>query len=320
MRRVLVTLAWTWWLAAAGLTALRWVDAAGPVPVLQSGLVLVGLSLVPLAALAWASARWLLLVAAVLLGLVHGALAAPWLVPDTVPAGRDDLVVAAANLEYGRGSLEDLAALVDERQVDALVLVEMTPEAQARLEGTALDRALPVRAGTLRSDAGGTLVLAREGVGGGAGVATGAGGADVIDEPYLFDQVRLPITRGEQTVTLLGAHTRPPSVAGSAAWREELGWLGADAAGLEGPLLVVGDLNASTGHPALRQVKDDAGLRDAHEDSGSGWVRTWPTEGLLPAFVQIDHVLVRGLEVVDAGAATVSGSDHATVWARLRLP
>ncbi|WP_281965912.1 endonuclease/exonuclease/phosphatase family protein [Serinicoccus marinus] len=320
MRRVLVALAWAWWLAAAGLTALRWVDAAGPVPVLQSGLVLVGLSLVPLAVLAWALARRLLLGAAVLLGLGHAALAAPWLLPDTVPAGRDDLVIATANLEYGRGSLADLAALVDEREVDALVLVEMTPEAQARLEGSALDRALPVRGGTLRTDAGGTLVLTREGMAGSADDDTGADGAHVIDEPYLFDQVRLPITRGGQTVTLLGAHTRPPAVAGSAAWREELGWLGEDATGIEGPLLVVGDLNASTGHPALRQVKDDAGLRDAHEASGSGWVRTWPTKGLLPAFVQIDHVLVRGLDVVDAGAATVSGSDHAAVWARLRLP
>lgn len=316
MRPVLIALAWLWGVAAAALTGLRWVDATGPVPVLQAGLVPVGLSLVPLAALAWALGRRALLTGVVLLGLVHGAVALPWWTSEAVEAGptERELVVATANLEYGQGSLEDLADLVTDREVDALVLLEVTPAFEQALEGSPVDRALPDRAGTVRSDAGGTLVLLRDGVAG--------GGAQVLggDSSFVFDQVLAPVSSGGEGITLLGAHTRPPAPGGSAGWRAELLRLADAAAAVDGPLLVVGDLNASTGHPVLRDLLRETDLRDAHEAAGSGWVRTWPAEGLLPAFVQIDHVLVREAAVVDAGAVGVAGSDHAAVWTRLRLP
>lgn len=303
-------LAWCWWAAAALLTLLRWVDLAGPVPVLQSGLVLVGLSLVLPLLVALTLRAWPLVGATLALGAVHLALAVPWWVDSSVPAGEDDVVVAAANLEFGQGSVGDVAELVRDQGVDVLVLLEATPDTVAALEGSPVEEALPHRTGEARYDAGGTLVLSRE-----------PHRATPVTDGFGFDQVVVTLQGAGAGLTLVGAHTLPPAGAPATAWRAELSRMGRLVDDLpDGPVVVAGDLNASTGHPGLRELLDGAGLQDAHRVAGQGWVRTWPRESLLPAFVQIDHVLVRGTDVVDAGTWAVTGSDHLAVWARLSVP
>jgi len=37
----------------------------------------------------------------------------------------------------------------------------------------------------------------------------------------------------------------------------------------------------------------------------------------IPPFIQLDHVLVHGLQVVDAGTVTIAHTDHRAIWARL---
>jgi endonuclease/exonuclease/phosphatase (EEP) superfamily protein YafD len=53
---------------------------------------------------------------------------------------------------------------------------------------------------------------------------------------------------------------------------------------------------------------------------GAGWVRTWPLGRRVPPFVQLDHVLVRGFDVVAAETTAIGDTDHAAVWATLRYP
>lgn len=307
-RELALGLGWCWWAAAALLTALRWVDLPGPVPVLQSGLVLVGLSLLLLAALSALTHARALLLLTLALGGVHVALPVPWLVGSRVPAGADDVVVAAANLEFGQGSVEDLAALVEAQDVDVLVLLEATPATLDDLAGSPLATALQHRSGAPRHDAGGTLVLSRR-----------PHEAVPVTGGFGFDQVVVTTTTpAGEAMHVVGTHTVPPAGAPATLWRAELTQLGDMVAQVPaGPVVVAGDLNASTGHPGLRALMAVADLRDAHRDAGRGWVRTWPQESMLPAFVQIDHVLVRDLDVVDAGAWEVTGSDHLAVWARL---
>ncbi len=87
---------------------------------------------------------------------------------------------------------------------------------------------------------------------------------------------------------------------------------------MDEPLVLAGDFNASQAHPAFRLMAD--GLVDAHRAAGLGWVRTWPQGRRVPPFVQLDHVLERGFDVLHAGVVGVVGTDHAAVWARLALP
>lgn len=81
-------------------------------------------------------------------------------------------------------------------------------------------------------------------------------------------------------------------------------------------MVLAGDFNSSWGHPGFRGVVET--MTDAHRAADQGWVRTWPQgRRLIRPFVQLDHVLVRGLSVVDAGVVHLPNTDHAAIWARL---
>jgi endonuclease/exonuclease/phosphatase (EEP) superfamily protein YafD len=103
------------------------------------------------------------------------------------------------------------------------------------------------------------------------------------------------------------------------AWRGAQDELSGWATRTTGPLVVAGDFNASVDHPGMRQLLA-TGLRDAHEVAGAGRPVTWPNGRMLPPFVQLDHVLVRGLDVESADDVRVPGSDHDAVIAHLVVP
>lgn len=306
MRRFVGVVGTLWLLAAAALFALRWVDGGVVIVALQSGLPLVGLSLVLLVAIAAMARRWVLAVISALLLVPMIVLAWPWwFQPDLEPATDRDTVVLTSNLWFGNGDIATLEDAVQELDVDALVLLEMTPQALARVEGSSIPEALPHRSGRARPSAGGTMVF------------TARPHQPSTDAPDLFfDQVVVqvePEASGEPWL-LFGAHPVPPTLP---QWSADLAALKAweQRQSAEVRIVMAGDFNASSGHPAFRRLTED--LTDTHRRSASGWVRTWPRESLIPAFVQLDHVLVRGTDVVDTGEIRVPGSDHDAVWARL---
>ena len=295
-----------WFAVLVGWTVLRWVDAPGPAPVVQALLVPAALTLPVLLVLALHRRRWPVVAGALVLGVVLGYVAAPWLGGPRLGRSEGDLVVAAANLQFGAGDLADVEELVREQGVDVLVLAEASAATEEWLHGSWLEEQLPHRSGRSAEDAGGTLVLTRrpheqlaspEGTG--------------------FDQVVVEV----DGVRVVGAHTFPPLMLSSARWRAELALVERWLQGVEdGPLVVAGDLNASTGHPALRDLMATNGLLDAHQVAGRGWVRSWHVGSVVPGFVHVDHVLVRGRPVADAGTTRVGDTDHLAVWARVAPP
>lgn len=62
-----------------------------------------------------------------------------------------------------------------------------------------------------------------------------------------------------------------------------------------------------------------AGVRDAQRELGRGRRRTWPDRALpfVPPFVDLDHVLIRGLDVAAFDTFAVPGTDHYAVSAAL---
>lgn len=310
MGRLLHGAGWGWCAAALVILLLRWVDRTGPVPTIQALLPVSGWSLLVLLPAAVVGRTWRLAAASALLVIPYAVLAAPWVTGAPLRYAEADLVVVSANLLYGRADLAEVEAAVREHEADALVLLEVDPAAAATVAGGPLGELLPHASGGARSDAGGTLVLT-------------ADPHQPLEPPQgtPFDQVPVRVsspTLGEWT--LLGAHPFPPLPLDSGRWRADLRILTDWRAGQpdELPLVIAGDLNASASHPALRQVAD--GMADAHEVVGAGWVRTWAPAGRwVPGFVHLDHVLVRDLTVVDAGATELTGSDHDLVWARFRL-
>jgi len=294
------------------LIGVRWVDSsAGPVAVLQSIVPLAGFLVVVLVLVAGVTRRWVLTVATGALLAVCAAIAAPSFFGHTVAPGRDDLVVMSSNLEYGGADARSLVAAVREHRVDVVVLVEVTPASLERLRVAGLDTLLPESAGQSSQGAGGTIIRSR------VPMTLVQPGLDRVS-PHAFDEPVVSIHRSTGDVVLRAVHSLPPGLSGAADWRSGLAalqsWRLRQPAAQ--PLVLAGDFNASWGHPGFRGVAET--MTDAQHAAGEGWAPTWPQgRRLIRPFIQLDHVLSRGLDVVDAGVVPLPNTDHAAIWARL---
>jgi endonuclease/exonuclease/phosphatase (EEP) superfamily protein YafD len=236
-----------------------------------------------------------------------------WLAPQFAggdQAERSDLTVMTSNLSFGRADSVTVVRTVAAQEVDVLVLQEVTPTSLRALGEAGLPELLPYQRGTPEEGAAGTMVFSRYPLGQATVMPLGNIGLDV--------RVRAP-----QPFRLLAVHTAQPV-------RTPLPWLAdmqmvqrfARAAIDQDPTLVVGDFNATRDHEAMRRVLD-LGLRDAAEESGSGWQPTWPThyrDRWLRPLIAIDHVLsTDDFEAVETRTVEVPHTDHLSVVARLRV-
>lgn len=300
-------------LVAVGVSTRWWDTPSWRVPVVQAAFPLVGLGAIVWALLCllllWRRGRVVWALPAVVVALVPAWLAIVALLPSTVDGTAREEVVAASNLEFGEAEPEALVAAARDHEVDTLVLTEVTPEAAARLDDAGLAELLPHRVGSPQPGADGTVILSRH-------RTTPVRDGHVAG---LFDQPVALVHAPTGDYTLRAMHPYPPTPRLVQGWHRQLGdaktWVDAQPADL--PLVLAGDFNASRAHPAYRSLAE--GFTDAHRATGGGWVRTWPQNGRLPAFVELDHVLIRDGGVVDAGSVVVPGTDHSLVWARLAL-
>jgi len=312
--KLLTVLLWAGVLVAAPLIGLRWVDSSiGMVVVMQTMVPVAAFGVAGLLLVAVVARRWRVAVVAMALFSVCATLAVPSVLGHTVPSGRGDLVVMSANLDFGGADAPSVVTAVREHRVDVLVLLEITPDAVERLKVAGLDALLPESVGLSRQDAGGTIIRSRIPL---TLLDSGLGGSSLV-----FNQPVVSVHRPGGDIVLRAVHSQPPSPAGAADWRSGLShlqaWRERQPAGQ--PLVMAGDFNSSQSHPGFRRVAKT--MTDAHRAAGEGWVRTWPEERrLIRPFIQLDHVLSRGLSVVAAGVVQLPGTDHAAVWARLSPP
>jgi endonuclease/exonuclease/phosphatase (EEP) superfamily protein YafD len=302
---------------AAAVTASRWLDVAwAPLAQAQSlvpwAAVVAGLALLGVLLPGRGRHRAGLSALCLVVLALHGAIWLPWLTAEDPGAGRG-LTVMALNVYKGRADLDAVARLVRAERVDVLVLSEVRPAAWARIEAHPVGRLLPNAVPRRPSSAESTVILSREPL-----VARATSRA-VPDEARPRHPVATVLGHGRPVVAV-GVHpSHPASAATVTRWRATLRGLTVWAASTRGPLVVAGDFNASVDHPGMRALLG-TGLRDAHEVTGAGRPPTWPYGKDYPAFVHIDHVLVRGLGVVSADDVRIPGSDHDAVVADLVVP
>jgi endonuclease/exonuclease/phosphatase (EEP) superfamily protein YafD len=86
-----------------------------------------------------------------------------------------------------------------------------------------------------------------------------------------------------------------------------------------GAVIVGGDFNST---PDMRQFRDLAtnGYQDAGHQIGAGFAPTFPVHRWFPPFITIDHVLTRNAAAVALRSLTMSGSDHRSLLATVRIP
>jgi endonuclease/exonuclease/phosphatase (EEP) superfamily protein YafD len=300
-------------LGLVAVGALRWVDTtAYPLVVLQTAAPFVAIGLLLLTVLTVALRRWWVLVPVGIALVVAATQVVPAFVSHASPEATRDLTVMSSNLRVGGAQPTQLMDAVRFHAVDVLVLTEVTRSALQGLRREGLDSYFPRRAGEPEVDGyAGTMVFSRYPM---REVA-----ADLGSSPNRQPEVVVTIDGVDLRVQT--AHPSAPLAGLTSEWRAGLRALQAwkERQTGAGPIVIAGDFNSSSAHPGFRAVAD--GLDDAQRATGSGWVRTWPYAGSrLPPFVQLDHVLSRGLTVIDSGQVAMNGTDHAAVWGSYALP
>ncbi len=224
--------------------------------------------------------------------------------PDATP-GAPRLRVVSYNMLHDNPGTAAAAAHIAALEPDVVVLMELTP---GQLE--VFDAALPGwhHVAKPRRDAFGIAVFTR----------TAPTRAELLDlgSPTLPSfEVELDVDG--RSVALAAVHTPPPVSAAHSETRDRmLRALSSWAAAKDGPVLVLGDLNATPWSATMREILGAGPLRSTQQFGLQG---TWPSF-LGPLGIPIDHALVSGpLEPVVRRIEPAFGSDHRMLLVELEL-
>lgn len=235
------------------------------------------------------------------------------------------LTIMIANVAAGLAPAGRIAAAIRAAAPDIVALVEL-PRAEAEKLDSAFARHYPHTAFIADGNEG-RGILSRYPI----------REYDVIEiapgRPDLVAVVATP--NGDLTVVV--AHPRPQRVTRTGllfafSSLKQVLHLGQYAA-RSAPAVLLGDLNMSPRHPGYRRL-ERIGLRDAWVEASGGRGSTFPTRightrfsgpvlahRRVPPVVRFDYIwCTREIHVEDAWIGPDTGSDHATVLARLRLP
>ena len=256
---------------------------------------------------------WRALTAAAIGVMLNVLVVAPVLVstqfgtPASVDAGAETLDVTFFNTKF-RADREETIAQLASRRDDVVVLSLALGSWVEDLEASQLD--LHVRTGH-ETDPDFELELV---------TLTRDPDAEVIVHHLTDDardaMVEIVVEHGGGPIHVLAAHPVSPATRERAARRDAmLAWIAEQARDREGPVVVMGDLNATRWSAPLRRLAREAELIDSRV--GHGLQPSWPAE-LGPFGLTIDHVLhSEDLTTLERHRTTIAGSDHPMIHARL---
>jgi endonuclease/exonuclease/phosphatase (EEP) superfamily protein YafD len=112
------------------------------------------------------------------------------------------------------------------------------------------------------------------------------------------------------TASIVVVHLVPPFRAPwRNRWASDLDRVRRELTAIDGPMMVVGDFNATTFHPPYRDIVD-SGFTDVHVRLGHGLSGSFPAHGWPAPWIRIDRALVRAIVATDINDVTTPGSDH----------
>lgn len=227
-----------------------------------------------------------------------------------------EIRVLSSNLRRGSADAPSFVTLAV-RDADVITVSELTPEQSQSFTAAGLDNVFPYS------------VLAP---------APGARGIGLWSR-FPIEPLALP----ERRVTIVAALLRIPGVRVDPVlasvhvvspvasltdsfddWRVAISALGTSLHDFghradDGAVIVAGDFNST---PDMRQYRDllTDGYRDAVEDTGAGFMPTYPSHSWLPPMITIDHVVTRNAMTTSLRTVGVRGSDHRALLATVEVP
>ena len=217
--------------------------------------------------------------------------------PET-PAGGSSFRIMLMNVNCQHGNPAAVCAAISNARPDLLVLEEISPRWLEELAPALAS--YPHRQVAARYDNFGIGFFSRHPIDSARIVPFG-----LVDIPSIFAQLHLD----GRPLTFVATHPMPPGDALLASERNShLEWLVSEIAGLSGPVLLAGDLNATPWSPVYRRFVKKSGLIDSAR--GRSIQPTWPT--FIPLlWIPLDHVLhTPDIAVLDHVVGDSVGSDH----------
>ena len=198
--------------------------------------------------------------------------------------------------------------MVQQQQVDVLVVVELTDSARQRAAQVGIDRLLPYHHLRPAQASLGLGMWSRWPL-------QQVGRVHQMSSANLVAQVGVP---GAGPVSVVGVHPTIPLY--PREWPRQVQALRTHLAGLAGPVVAVGDFNATLDMPPLRGLQRD-GYLDVGSYLGEGWGWSWAPLTRGPRLFSLDHALIRGgVQPVALQRFGLSGSDHRGLLVRLQVP
>jgi endonuclease/exonuclease/phosphatase (EEP) superfamily protein YafD len=235
----------------------------------------------------------------------HLAWLAPVFVDDHRAAATPQFRLMTLNVDGGEaepGDVSEQAALAD-----IVILVEATPAALAALKPHGWDRHFPYSLGDPRDGSfSNTAIYSR------FPLSRSRPIGDTSFQQWVTT-VRIPRV-GE--IRLMAVHPCNPYCGDR--WSAEHRLLRkAVIDNIDEPLVVAGDFNAVDDHGPMQALRR-AGLKNATDVAGAGWLPTYPADRRFPPLLPIDHVMInKDVTATSVTSFTVSGSDHRGLMATL---
>jgi endonuclease/exonuclease/phosphatase (EEP) superfamily protein YafD len=127
------------------------------------------------------------------------------------------------------------------------------------------------------------------------------------------------ISLGAKTLRVMGLHAPRPMEGTKFDYKAYWDELFPLLLGEQGPLVIVGDFNA-TEHSKVYRRLTAGRLRSAHDDRGRGYATTWPNGQYLCPPIRIDQAFVSPeIEVVRIVEGRGRGSDHKPLVVDVRI-
>jgi endonuclease/exonuclease/phosphatase (EEP) superfamily protein YafD len=231
---------------------------------------------------------------------------------DDPPAHAVTLHVMTSNLRLGEADPHSVVDAVRRHSVDVLMLEELTQPEQDALIAAGLDELLPHHSSV--PDGGGY----------GTGLWSRFPMTDVHHPgqfTFGFVTARLAVPGVARPVQAVALHASGP-VPDASLWQKDMRGFAKflPTLAVDRPMIVGGDFNATPDTVQFRDVLD-AGFRDAADQAGAGYTRTYPANRSFPPLIAIDHLLTRGGPVAtDVRTISIKRSDHRALLASIAVP
>ena len=246
---------------------------------------------------------WLLVLACLVPLLINATCVAPLFLPRAMPAGgggtTPSFTLLHMNVLGHNSGYEHALKRIRETAPDLILIEELTDHWLEQLQAGLP----PAYAHSLlkpRRDNFGIGLFSKKPLLEAEVLELGSAGVPTLQARFMLNGA---------TISLLATHPVPPIGARMTRLRnEQLQALSAHIRGVSGPLLLVGDLNASRWSQPFRMLQKETGLHDSA--LGRGWQPTWPTT--LPLLgIPIDHALhTPDLQTLRREILGEIGSDH----------